>query len=116
MSKRLIKYNTESLQRELPELEYSKVEIYFDVEDVVQFQQIADVFRNAGERKVKRLIAIILKNEYHDQLYKKGKGDAAIIKISICDANEQLNYQVACKEIFENDRKKVLIQSCSLKE
>lgn len=112
----MIKYNTESLQRELPELGHSKVEIYFDAEDEHQFQQIAHVFRIAGQRRVKRLIAIVLKSEYHDQLYKKGKGDTAIIKITICEAGEQLQYQIACKEIFENDRKIVLIQSCSLKE
>lgn len=116
VSNGLIKYNTESLQRELPELGNSRVEIFFDTEDEFQFQQVADVFRTAGQRKVKRLIAVILKNEYHDQLYKKGKEDSAIIKLTVETAEEQFNYQIVCREIFESDRKIVLVQSCSLKE
>lgn len=116
MSKNLLRYNTVPLQQELPELENSKVEIYFDAMEEDRFREIADVFRAAGHRKVKRLIAIILRNEYHDQLYKKGKDDVAIIKFTISDGNEQRQYQITCREIFENDRKVVVVQSCDLKK
>ena len=115
MSKLRIKYNTESLKKLLPELECSQVEIYFDTENEEQLQEIATVFHKAGERKVKRALAVILKNDYHDQVYKKKKGDLAVIKLAIGEQKQEIHH-IYCSEVFENGRKTVSIRYCLRKK
>jgi len=115
VSKLRIKYNTESLKELLPELANSQVEIYFDTDNEEQLREIASVFCKAGERKIKRVFAIILKNDYHDQLYKKKKGDLAVIKLAFGEQEHEM-YHIYCSEVFENGRKTVLIRYCLRKK
>jgi len=84
------------------------VEIYFDAENPKNFRKIAEVLTQAGEKKVKRLIAVILKNEYYDHIYKKEDGDITAIKLMAGKSKNQ-NYRIYCKEIFKDGKKVVLI-------
>ena len=108
MARKVNKYNTELFKKALPELQNSMVEIYFDAENPKNFQEIAEVLTQAGEKKVKRLMAVILKNEYYDHIYKKEDGDVTAIKLMAGRSKNQ-NYRIYCKEIFKEGKKVVLI-------
>ncbi len=108
MARKVNKYNTELFKKALPELQNSTVEIYLDAENPKKFREIADVLNQAGEKKVKRLIAVILKNEYHEHIYKKEEDDVTAIKLMAGKSGNQ-NYRIYCREIFRNGKKVVLI-------
>jgi len=108
VARKVNKYNTDLFKRALPELQNSMVEIYFDAENGKNFQEIAAVFRQAGAKKVKRLMAVILKNEYYDHIYKKEDGDVTAIKLMAGQSKNQ-NYRIYFKEIFKEGKKVVLI-------
>lgn len=108
MARKINKLNTEPFKRELPELQNSLVEIYFDIENQKNFRKIAEVLKQAGNKKVKRLIAVILKNEYHEQIYKREDDNVTAIKLTAGTSKNQ-NYRIYCKEIFKEGKKVVLI-------
>lgn len=108
MVRKLNKYNTELFKKALPELQNSTVEIYLDAENPKRFREIAEVLKQAGAKKVKRLMAVILKNEYHEHIYKKEDGDVTAIKLMAGKAGNQ-NCRIYCKEIFREGKKVVLI-------
>jgi hypothetical protein len=102
------KYNTKSLKDALPELHNSNVEIYFDVENQKNFKRISDVLNQAGAKKVKRIMAVILKNEYYEHIYKLEDKNITTIKLTAGKSKNQ-NYRIYCKEIFNDGKKVVLI-------
>lgn len=108
MARKVNKYDTETFKRALPELLNSMVEIYIDVENPKKFREIADILNQAGGKKVKRLIAVILKNEYHEHIYKREDGDVTAIKLMAGKSGNQ-NYRIYCREIFKEGKKVVLI-------
>ncbi len=108
MARKVNKFNTELFKKALPELQNSTVEIYLDAENPKKFREIADVLNQAGGKKVKRLIAVILKNEYHEHIYKKEEDDVTAIKLMAGKSGNQ-NYRIYCREIFRNGKKVVLI-------
>jgi len=108
VARKVNKYNTEAFKRALPELQNSLVEIYIDAENPKKFQEIATVLMQAGAKKVRRLMAVILKNEYHEQIYKKEEGDVTAIKLMAGKAGNQ-NYRIYCREIYKEGKKVVLI-------
>jgi hypothetical protein len=103
-----LKYNTDQFKKEFAELQNSLVEIYFDVEDQKDFQKINEVLKQAGAKKVKRIIAVILKNEYYDHIYKIEDKSVTAIKLKAGKSKNQ-NYRIYCKEIFKDGKKVVLI-------
>ena len=108
MARKVNKYNTETFKRALPELQNSLVEVYIDAENPKSFQEIADVLKQAGSIKVKRLMAVILKNEYHELIYKREDGDVTAIKLKAGRSGNQ-NYRIYCRELFKEGKKVVLI-------
>jgi len=108
VARKLNKYNTEAFKRALPELQNSTVEVYIDSENEKKLREIAEVLKQAGAKKVKRLMAVILKNEYHEQIYKREDGDITAIKLMAGKSGNQ-NYRIYCREIFRNGKKVVLI-------
>jgi hypothetical protein len=102
------KYNTELFKKALPELQNSMVEVYIDVENPKNFQEIAEVLKQAGSKKVKRLMAVILKNEYHELIYKREEDDVTAIKLMAGKSGNQ-NYRIYCRELFKEGKKVVLI-------
>ena len=108
MARKVNKYNTETFKRALPELQNSMVEVYIDSENPKNFQEIAEVLKQAGSKKVKRLMAVILKNEYHELIYKREDGDVTAIKLMAGKSGNQ-NYRIYCRELFKEGKKVVLI-------
>ena len=108
MTRKVNKYDTETFKKALPELQNSTVEIYIDSENPKKFREIADVLNLAGGKKVKRLIAVILKNEYHEHIYKKEEDDVTAIKLMAGKSGNQ-NYRIYCRELFKDGKKVVLI-------
>lgn len=108
MARKLLKYDTDTFKKELPELQNSLVEIYFDVENLRDFQEITEVLKQAGSKKVKLIIAVILKNEYYDHIYKIEDKNVTAIKLKAGKSKNQ-NYRIYCKEIFKEGKKVVLI-------
>lgn len=92
----------------MPELRNSTVEVYIDAENPKKFQEIAEVLKQAGSKKVKRLMAVILKNEYHEQIYKREEDDITAIKLMAGKSGNQ-NYRIYCREFFKEGKKVVLI-------
>lgn len=108
MVRKVNKYNTELFKKALPELQNSMVEVYIDVENPKNFQEIAEVLKQAGSKKVKRLMAVILKNEYHELIYKREEDDVTAIKLMAGKSGNQ-NYRIYCRELFKEGKKVVLI-------
>lgn len=108
MARKINKYNTELFKKALPELRNSTVEVYIDAENPKKFQEIAEVLKQAGSKKVKRLMAVILKNEYHEQIYKREEDDITAIKLMAGKSGNQ-NYRIYCREFFKEGKKVVLI-------
>lgn len=108
MARKVNKYNTETFKRALPELQNSMVEVYIDSENPKNFQEIAEVLKQAGSKKVKRLMAVILKNEYHELIYKREEDDVTAIKLMAGKSGNQ-NYRIYCRELFKEGKKVVLI-------
>jgi hypothetical protein len=106
--RKCIKYNTDSFKKEIPELQNSEVEIYIDTEDGAITKQIAEVLKQGGAKRVKRIIAIILRNEYVDSIYKREDKNVTAIKINAGKAGNQ-NYRIYCKEVYQNGKKVVMI-------
>jgi hypothetical protein len=108
VARKVNKYNTETFKRALPELQNSMVEVYIDSENPKNFQEIAEVLKQAGSKKVKRLMAVILKNEYHELIYKREEDDVTAIKLMAGKSGNQ-NYRIYCRELFKEGKKVVLI-------
>ena len=108
MARKVNKYNVELFKKALPELQNSTVEVYIDAENQKNFQEIADVLNQAGSKKVKRLMAVILKNEYHELIYKREEDDVTAIKLMAGKSGNQ-NYRIYCRELFKEGKKVVLI-------
>jgi hypothetical protein len=108
VARKVNKYNTELFKKALPELRNSTVEVYIDAENPKKFQEIAEVLKQAGSKKVKRLMAVILKNEYHEQIYKREEDDITAIKLMAGKSGNQ-NYRIYCREFFKEGKKVVLI-------
>lgn len=108
MIRKLLKYNTDQFKKEFPELQNSPVEIYFDAENQKDFQKISEILLQAGAKKVKRIMAVILRNEYYDHIYKLEDKNITAIKLTAGKSKNQ-NYRIYCKEIFKDGKKVVLI-------
>jgi len=106
--RKLLKYNTDPFKKEIPELQNSIVEIYLDAENQKDFQKIVEVLKQTGAKKVKTIMAVILKNEYHNLIYKREDKNVTAIKLKAGESNNQ-NYRIYCKEIFKDGKKVVLI-------
>ncbi len=53
-------------------------------------------------------MAVILKNEYHEQIYKREEDDITAIKLMAGKSGNQ-NYRIYCREFFKEGKKVVLI-------
>ena len=108
MPRKLLKYNTDQFKKDFPELQNSIVEIYMDAENQKDFQKIGEVLKQAGPKKVKTIMAVILKNEYYNHIYKIEDKNVTAIKLKAGESKNQ-NYRIYCKEIFKEGKKVVLI-------
>jgi hypothetical protein len=106
--RKLFKYPTDQFKKEIPELQSSMVEIYLDAENQKDFQKIVDVLKQAGAKKVKTIMGVILKNEYYNHIYKIEDKNVTAIKLKAGESKNQ-NYRIYCKEIFTEGKKVVLI-------
>jgi hypothetical protein len=102
------KYDTEKFKKEIPDLVNSKVEIYFDTENEKNFHDIINILDNAGPKRVKLIVAVILRNMYPDNIYKKEDRHITAIKIKAGLVRNQ-EYRIYCKEIFQSGKKVVMI-------
>lgn len=108
MPRKLLKYNTDPFKNESSELQNSKVEIFLDAENQKDFQKIVEVLKQAGAKKVKTIMAVILKNEYYDHIYKIEDKNVTAIKLKAGKSKNQ-NYRIYCREFFTEGKKVVLI-------
>ena len=81
MIRKYLKYDTNKFKEELPEIANSKVEIYFDIENDKNYRDIIKVLENAGPKRLKLIIAVILRSMYLDNIYKTEDRNVTAIKI-----------------------------------
>ena len=103
MIRKYQKYDTEKLTKEIPDLRNSKVEIYFDIENEKNFHEIIQVLEKAGSKRLKLIIAVILRNLYPDNIYKREEKHITAIKIKSGIVRNQ-EYRIYCKEIFQSGK------------
>lgn len=108
MSRKYLKYDTKKFKEEFPEIANSKVEIYFDIENDKNYRDIIRVLENAGSKRLKLIIAVILRNMYPDKIYKMEDRNVTAIKIKSGIVRNQ-EYRIYCKEIFRDGKKVVMI-------
>jgi hypothetical protein len=106
--RKVLRYDTDQFKNEFPELKNSIVEIYLDAEDQKNLQKIGEALKQAGAKKIKTVMAIILKNEYYDHIYKIEDKNVTAIKLKAGKSKNQ-NYRIYCREIFKEGKKVVLI-------
>jgi hypothetical protein len=92
----------------MPELQNSNVEIYIDNEDQESFKKIIEVLKLAGGKKVKRIVSVILKNEYFDSIYKREDKNITAIKLQSGKSGNQ-NYRIYCTEVHAFGKKVVMV-------
>lgn len=110
MSRKHLKYDTKKFKEEISEIANSKVEIYFDIENDKNYRDIIKVLENAGHKRLKLIIAVILRNMYLDNIYKVEDRNVTAIKIKSGIVRNQ-EYRIYCKEIFQEGKKVVMITS-----
>jgi len=110
VSRKCLIYDTKKFKDELPEIANSKVEIYFDIENDKNYHDIIKVLENAGHKRLKLIIAVILRNMYLDNIYKIEDRNVTAIKIKSGIVRNQ-EYRIYCKEIFQDGKKVVMINS-----
>lgn len=108
MARKYIKYDTDGFRKEIPELRNSRVEIYFDTENEANFYQIKRVLENAGSKRLRTIISVILRNLYLNNIYKREDRNITAIKIKSGLVRNQ-EYRIYCKEIYHNGKKVVMI-------
>ena len=96
MPRKLFPYPTDQFKKEFPELQNSIVEIYLDAENQKDFQKIVKILKQAGPKKVKTIMAVILKNEYYDHIYKIEDKNITAIKLKAGESKNQ-NYRIYCR-------------------
>jgi hypothetical protein len=108
VSRKYQKYDIENFKRDIPDLANSKVEIYFDTENEKSFHDILKILKNAGSKRLRLIIAVILRNMYPDNIYKKEEKHITAIKIKSGIVRNQ-EYRIYCKEIYQSGKKVVMI-------
>ena len=108
MSRKYQKYDIDKFKSELPDLVNSKVEIYFDIENERNFRNIIKILENAGRKRLKLIIAVILRNVYPNNIYKREDKHITAIKIKSGIVRNQ-EYRIYCKEIFQAGKKVVMV-------
>ncbi len=108
MLRKCQKYDTEPFKKEVPELANSKVEIYFDTENEKNYREIKKILERSSSKRLKLILAIILKNIYPDNIYKVEDKNVTAIKIKSGVVRNQ-EYRIYCKEIFKEGKKVVMV-------
>ena len=85
-----------------------RVEIYFDTENEANFHQIKQILENAGSKRLRTIISVILRNLYLNNIYKREDRNITAIKIKSGLVRNQ-EYRIYCKEIYHNGKKVVMI-------
>lgn len=110
MSRKFLIYDTKKFREELSEIANSKVEIYFDIKNDKNYRDIIKILENAGQKRLKLIVAVILRNMYLNNIYKIEDSNVTAIKIKSGIIRNQ-EYRIYCKEIFQNGKKVVMITS-----
>ena len=108
MIRKCERYDLTSFKEALPELENSTVEIYIDSHSTKNKKDVINVLSGAGSKRLRRIFAVILKNEYLDNIYKREDKHITAIKLKSGIAKNQ-NFRIYCKEFYKNGKKVVLI-------
>lgn len=101
-------FDTTNFRKEVAEISNSNVEIYFDIENDKVYKDILKVLENAGRKRLKTIVAVILRNIYLDNIYKIEDKNVTAIKIKSGIARNQ-EYRIYCREIFRDGKKVVMI-------
>mgnify|MGYP001218952323 FL=1 len=101
-------FNTSNFRKELAELSNSNVEIYFDIENDKTYKEILKILKNAGRKRIKTIVAVILRNIYLDNIYKIEDKNVTAIKVKSGISKNQ-EYRIYCREIFQDGKKVVMI-------
>lgn len=110
MSRKFLIYDTKKFREELSKIANSKVEIYFDIKNDKNYRDIIKILENAGQKRLKLIVAVILRNMYLNNIYKIEDSNVTAIKIKSGIIRNQ-EYRIYCKEIFQNGKKVVMITS-----
>lgn len=106
MKRKCREYGLDNFKKEFPELSNSTVRVFYDIEDEKQCRMLVHDIISPFNDKFKRILYIILKNEYHDNLYKIEDTHVTAMKFLGRKCN---NARIYCKEIFIDGKKIVMV-------
>ena len=66
------------------------------------------ILKNAGRKRIKTIVAVILRNIYLDNIYKIEDKNVTAIKVKSGISKNQ-EYRIYCREIFQDGKKVVMI-------
>lgn len=104
MKRKCKEYSLDRFKHQFPELANSNVRIFYDCEDEKQLKKMVYEIISPFNNKFRRILSVVLKNEYHDNLYKKEDTNVTAMKFS-----GKKNARIYCKEIFKDGKKVVMI-------
>ncbi len=104
MIRKKLPLSLSKLKEQYPELCNYTTEIYLDVENLKDANEIKEILETF-KKKIKNVFAIIVKGQYNDKLYKKEEKGITAIKLK----DKTRNYRIYCKEIYKEGKKVVLI-------
>lgn len=106
MKRKCIEYGLDKFKRQFPELANSNVRVFLDCEDEKQLKEMVHDVIQPFNDKFKRILSVILKNEYQDNLYKIEDTNVTAMKFLGKNCN---NARIYCKEVFKNGKKVVMV-------
>lgn len=106
MKRKCIEYGLDKFKRQFPELANSTVRVFYDVEDIKQCKELIHDIISPFNEKFKRILSVVLKGDYQDNLYKIEDTNVTAMKFLGKNCN---NARIYCKEILKNGKKVVMI-------
>jgi hypothetical protein len=106
MQRKFKEYGLDKFKREFPELANSSVRVFYDNEDEKMLGMLVNEILKPNLKKFRRILAVILKNEYHNDLYKREAENVTAMKFI---GKQSRNARIYCKEIFAEGKKVVMI-------
>lgn len=99
-------FGLSKIKKEFPEIANSDIRIFYDTTDMDACNEMVYKIIKPFNDKFKRIIYLILKNEYHDNLYKREDSHVTAMKFIGGKSN---NARIYCKEIYCKGKKVVMI-------
>lgn len=105
MSRKIVEYNLAGIKGIYPDLSFSKVRLFIDMDNHRKANEITNVLAQY-KKKFHRALWVMLNNKYDKDLYSQEGKDVTAIKFK---GKFKRNLRIYCREVFQDGKKIILI-------